>query len=134
MNKVAVYGTLKKGFGNHRVMEKAQGKFIKEDYVEINHLWTCGFPMVKFVKEGDTPSNKWLKVEIYEVDDKGVTWPLDRLEGYTEGSDWNLYNRIKTLSLSWEEVSVYEIVNDNNNVIENYFVEEKDGKLLYDWK
>ncbi len=132
MKRVAVYWTLKKGFHNHRVMEMAQGKFIREDYIQFKHLWSGGFPRVKFVKEGEWDINKWIKVEIYDVEEQNVHF-LDRLEGYTEGSEYNHYNRILIKTLSGEEVSAYEICHDNNNVAENYFKETVDGKNLYEW-
>lgn len=134
LNKVGVYGTLKKAFWNHRCMERAEGVFVREDYVQIKSLWSCGYPMAKFVHEWEENTNKWLKIEVYNVDDTWVTGALDSLEGYTPWSRYNLYDRIVVPSLSGEDISVYEICSNETNIIENYFVEEKDGKLLYNWK
>jgi gamma-glutamylaminecyclotransferase len=76
---IAVYGTLKKGFGNHRLLVNSKfiGSYVTESkHVMINH----GIPEA---------SPKWdigkqLSVELYEVNDK-VLEDLDSLEG---SPDW----------------------------------------------
>ena len=80
---VAVYGTLKKGHGNHGVMERAKGNFLGECWSKpkFTMISLGGFPGV--LLEGNTP----IKLEIYEVEDMD---PLDWLEGYPE-----FYNRKK---------------------------------------
>jgi len=35
---VAVYGTLKRGHGNNGCMKRAEGVFVKEDYLEVDKL------------------------------------------------------------------------------------------------
>lgn len=81
--KVFVYGTLKKGHGNHRVMELSNGKFLAEcetqyDGFAMVHLG--GFPGVIKTTDGTT-----IKGELYEVEHLEA---LDALEGYP-----NLYYR-----------------------------------------
>ena len=75
MHLVAVYGTLKKGFGNHRLL--AQSRFVGEALTEPNFtlLHLGGFPGI--VRSGDTA----VSCEVYEVDDITLA-RLDRLEGH----------------------------------------------------
>ena len=73
---VFVYGSLRKGFGNHRLLENS--KFLgygktKEKY----SLYADGIPYV--VKEPLTQ----IKGEIYQVDDETLH-RLDQLEGHPE--------------------------------------------------
>ena len=86
MNKVAVYGTLMRGEGNHSVMERAQGKFIGDTIIngfDMYHLG--GFP-------GCIPGAGTIECEVYEVENMSV---LDRLEGYYEHMpERGLYNRM----------------------------------------
>jgi len=129
IDRVAVYGTLKKGFSNHRMMTLARGEYQWKDYVQFNKMGTCWFPMLKFSKN----SNKWLEVEIYNVPITGIEWPLDGLEWYVPNSEYNLYNRIKVETKSGKKVWVYEIEEDIEDVSDNYFIEKKNNDLLYIW-
>ena len=73
---VAVYGTLKKGFGNHIIIEHCE--YIGSDLLEGFDLYDLGpFPGVYV---GD---NK-VFVEIYQVDSEYTKRALDRLEGYPD--------------------------------------------------
>ena len=104
-NKVFVYGTLRKGFGNHELLGSSTllGKAITESKYTMLHLG--GFPGV--VKGGDTS----ITGEIYECDDQCVK-RLDFLESHPE-----FYTRQMILVLpvnsgddqeaSWEEVQTY---------------------------
>ena len=70
---VAVYGSLKKGFGNHILLKHS--KFIGEDIVKGFEMRSMGsFP---FIRKGFGN----VHVEIYKVDDATMLH-LDRLEGY----------------------------------------------------
>ena len=78
--RVAVYGTLKKGRGNHQVMERAGGKLLGEDVVAASiYRYCAGFPAISL-----EPRHGVL-IEVYEITDIN---PLDRLEGYPR-----FYNR-----------------------------------------
>lgn len=79
--KVAVYGTLKQGHGNHTLLRDATyiGATVTEPTFTMYNLGA--FPAIE--AEGDTP----ISVEVYEVDDDTFE-RLDRLEGYP-----NFYNR-----------------------------------------
>lgn len=70
-----VYGTLKRGYGNHRYLEGAS--FIGEgETVEEYEMYDCGVPIVC---KGRRVSK--VKGELYEVDE-GVLRRVDELEGH----------------------------------------------------
>lgn len=85
---VAVYGSLKKGFGNHVLLEDAE--FLGEDWIPGWDMYSLGgFPAI-------TPSHRLrcldkndTKIEVYLVNEKEFI-SLDRLEGYP-----SFYNRTK---------------------------------------
>lgn len=77
--KVFVYGTLKKGFGNHHWMELAGGKFVSEAVLNGAKMYSCKYYPAIVLEEGS------VKGELYTIEDIA---PLDRLEGYPR-----LYNR-----------------------------------------
>ena len=84
--KVFVYGTLKKGFGNHILLEGS--KFL--GYAKTNPLFTMvslgGFPAV--IIDGETS----IQGEVYEVNEEALR-SLDRLEGHP-----NWYKRIEVVT------------------------------------
>ena len=86
-----------RGFGNHVVMQRACGTFIKEAVIDGLQLraYCFGFPCAVQVK-GYAVSG-----EVYKVDDTGLEH-LDRLEG--EG---HFYHRIKATTEEGDEVEVY---------------------------
>lgn len=82
VSMVFVYGTLKRSFGNHRTMMKANGRFVGE------HTTDPSFTMVSLqsypaVIEGGNTS---IVGEVFEVD---TIYPLDVLEGFP-----SFYNRV----------------------------------------
>lgn len=89
-NLVAVYGTLRKGQGNHRLLRDSTVKY--RGTIQSEPLFTMysqgGFPAL--VKGGNTS----ITMEVYEVDDDTLK-RLDQLEGYYEGREHNHYDRIK---------------------------------------
>lgn len=92
--KVAVYGTLKQGFSNHRVMQYAGGKKIGEEVLSGATMFSYGaFPVIAL----DCSENNIL-VEVYEVEDLE---PLDRLEGFP-----NFYDRSK-VETKWGSAWIY---------------------------
>lgn len=86
MNKhtVAVYGSLRKGLYNHPVL--AGAKYLRDTETDFPaNLRSLGsFP---YVHTTNVNSSSPVKVELYEVDDKGLE-RLDFLEGYP-----SFYNR-----------------------------------------
>lgn len=86
MRYVFVYGTLRRGHGNHRLLKSAN--FIGEAYVYGTMAALGGIPAV--IELGG--KNK-VRGEVYGVNDDELK-ELDRLEGYYgQGSD-NFYNRV----------------------------------------
>jgi len=113
-NYIAVYGTLRRGFHNHKLLEFFQADYLgKSKTVEkypmvIKH----GIPFVGQMKRNEMGSQ--IAVEIYRVSDECLD-QLDKLEGEP---DW--YHR--------EEVSLegFERVNQLGISIQMYFAHEID--------
>ena len=78
MNKIAVYGTLRRGNGNHRLIEHCN--MLSMEQIEGFHMYSLGgFPaVVPGKKDGFADT---ITVEVYEVDDDTLA-RVDRLEGY----------------------------------------------------
>lgn len=87
LNKVAVYGSLKRGFGNNGVL--GDSKFLGKKWLQgFDMFEVCSaFPCIT-VGEGK------IEVELFEID-KETLQRLDWLEGYRGEGDGNLYNRIE---------------------------------------
>ena len=117
---VAVYGSLRKGLGNHRVMEIAKGELVDAGYTSKNcNLYDLGaFPSVSLAHSS---ANKPVRVEVYQVPEDGVTGPLDGLEGYP-----HFYNR-----------TVINVDLDNGEVVQAwlYHIDAEKSKLVEsgDW-
>jgi len=106
--KVFVYGTLKKGYGNHRCLDGA--KFIKE---------TITKPIYDLVDVGYFPGlvsgNNAIQGEIYEINDS-ILKRLDNLEGYRgKSSNSNLYNRI-IIKIEDEDIYTYKFNRSSENL------------------
>ena len=117
---VAVYGTLRKGWGNHRSMKDAKGKFVGQGKTRENYnLYSLGpFPAVSMANtDNETP----VVVEVYRVEKEGLTGPLDGLEGYP-----GFYNRTKV-----------DVVLEGDNQVEAwlYHIDREQGSLIEggDW-
>jgi len=96
---IAVYGSLRKGLGNHRLIANAKmiGRFDSEP---IYNLWDLGaFPGLK---EGGSTS---VVMEVYEVNDALLS-RVDRLEGYDPYSEPHFYNRV-TIDTPFGEAYTY---------------------------
>jgi gamma-glutamylcyclotransferase (GGCT)/AIG2-like uncharacterized protein YtfP len=116
--KIAVYGSLRKGFHNHGLLENEHCEFI--DFARTKPQYTLfpisGFPGIK--KNGTTS----VLVEVYKVN-KEYLPTIDLLEGYREGREATFYDR-KKISVEYRngeegEVFIYEYVpNSNQPVIE----------------
>lgn len=88
MTKVFVYGTLKKGYHNHYLLEDSI--FLGEDKTYLSYvLLNCGFPYMCI--EENQPDHIAYQVvgEVYEVSCPKVLADLDRLEGVR----YNHYSR-----------------------------------------
>lgn len=74
-HRVFVYGTLKRGIHNHRLLETSE--YIGEGFtVEKFRMYTTGFPVLF---ESDHPDAKSVFGEVYDVDDDTLK-RLDQLE------------------------------------------------------
>ncbi|MDZ7697722.1 MAG: gamma-glutamylcyclotransferase family protein [Deltaproteobacteria bacterium] len=112
---VFLYGTLKRGFGNHHFLDGSRflGKAItKKKYA----LYVSGIP---FVIENEPVSQ--ISGEVYEVDEDTLA-RLDRLEGHP---DW--YCR-KWINLIMERGSLNDVEKVNEAWI--YFFPHKEGVLV----
>lgn len=94
MHKVFVYGSLKRGYGNHHFLEKSmyQGNIVTHPEYTMYSLGA--FPAV--VEGGDTS----IHGEVYEVTDSTME-ALDFLEGYP-----SFYNR-KKISTMYGDAWMY---------------------------
>jgi len=100
LNVVFTYGSLKKGHGNHRVMEMAGGEFMGEATMTGATMYSLGaFPGL-ILDDNTSP----IHGEVYRIQDIA---PLDRLEGFP-----SFYNRCiveTSIGPAW----VYYLNNEN---------------------
>jgi gamma-glutamylcyclotransferase (GGCT)/AIG2-like uncharacterized protein YtfP len=86
-NLFFVYGTLKLGYGNNRVLGNSS-KFIGKGVTTNRYkVYNIGFPLACYSKKG-----KPMLGEIFEVTESSVVEALDRLEG-----QGRFYTRVKRL-------------------------------------
>lgn len=110
LKKVVVYGTLKQGFGNHRLL--ANSKYLGVHTIPDGYTMYSlgGFPAI--VEGGDRP----VVAEVYEVDRETLI-RLDGLEGHP-----NWYCR-KTIPTQYGEADVYVMpkhkIRPNTPVVED---------------
>lgn len=119
MNKIliSVYGSLRKGLGNHRLLENAKylGDFQSEPVFSLYSLG--GYPGLK--TEGTTS----VTMEVYEVTPIEAN-RIDQLEGYTPGREATFYDKIP-IDTPYGEASVYTYV---DKIPESRLVESGDWK------
>lgn len=78
---VAVYGTLKQGHSNHKVMKTAGGAYVGDGRTSAKYrLCIDGLP---YLIRGASPDGHNVAVEVYDVDQAGLTI-LDSLEGHPD--------------------------------------------------
>lgn len=104
---VAVYGTLKAGFGNHfRCGMTTQAELVDTDTIPGVLLHLGGFP--GFVPEMDGEEPGPVTVEVYRLLDNEIGRRLDQLEGYDPNRDDNgFYTRRTTTTHKGYEVDTY---------------------------
>jgi gamma-glutamylcyclotransferase (GGCT)/AIG2-like uncharacterized protein YtfP len=89
---VCVYGTLRKGFGNHGYLDNEHSELLGSMKTPAAYtmysLAGGGFPGV--AEGGDTE----IQIEVYRVNDENVLRRIYRLEGYSgvRGSERNWYD------------------------------------------
>ncbi|WP_443257757.1 gamma-glutamylcyclotransferase [Virgibacillus sp. L01] len=86
MPNVFVYGTLRKGERNHHFLDGAPCTFGQCQTNGSLYDTNNGYPVMKENK------SSWIYGELYEVTESQLR-AIDRLEGFEEGSQDNLYNR-----------------------------------------
>jgi len=111
---VAVYGSLRAGLGNHRVLDTKWGgsEYVKTTRTADNHnlrAYCSGFPCVS-LNEGEGT----VVVELYRILTDETAHRLDRLEGYP-----SFYDRTKIEMLDGEEAWIYHINNSQAEIIED---------------
>ncbi len=73
---VAVYGTLKQGYGNNRILQGGNASLLSEGIVRGFKLYDSGFPVAAH-SEGDC-----IRVEVWDIgDDEESIVTLNRLDG-----------------------------------------------------
>lgn len=88
VNKVAVYGSLREGLHNYRVVSRSKKLGMFESLPQYSMYSVAGnFPAL--IDKGSTS----IVMEVYEIDEKTLN-SLDNLEGYiSPGHTSNHYNR-----------------------------------------
>lgn len=114
--KVAVYGSLRKNFHNHGLLDNENCIFIGEGHTEPEYTL---FPIASFpgIKKNGTTA---VKVEVYEVKEDYLP-SIDALEGYSENREPTFYDRqtvpIKMVDGDEVEAFIYEYVPSNTKPI-----------------
>lgn len=97
---VAVYGSLRQGMGNHRLLQDGEAAFLGTERVSGFQMYSMGgFPFI-------TPAEGEIRIELYKVD-RDTMLRLDRLEGYP-----SFYDR-KLIQTSKGQAWIYFIVGKN---------------------
>ena len=107
---VAVYGSLKQGFGNHGRLSRGNSEFVKQVTVDLPfYMVSLGaFPALIPSEE-----NHSINVELYKVDDRTFR-DLDCLEGYP-----SFYDR-KLVNINNEDYYIYFLHNNRGyDVVED---------------
>lgn len=80
LERVCVYGTLRKGNHNHAILSRS--KFLGEfKTAPVYNMYNMGCPFISHVDNGMP-----ISTEVYEVDQE-TSWHLDALEGYPYAYD-----------------------------------------------
>jgi len=112
----AVYGSLKRGFGNHRLLQNKDAKFIGTTKTKARFsLYSLGgFPGIK--NDGKTA----VEIEVFDVQTPELESRLDMLEGYGgANSRYNMYNK-EVIDTEFGKAFIYTY---NGGVSEDRFIE-----------
>lgn len=126
MDKVFVYGTLMKGFWNHRA-------YLEGRISRITPGKTCG--LLYHLPEGYPAmleGDEAVKGEIMEPVNETLLKSLDRLEGYAEGRSQNLYERHvrSVMTEDGKEVDCWVYIYSDERYAQENGIHVPDG----DWK
>lgn len=97
---VFVYGTLKQGYGNNRLLSTAE--FVRNATISGFKLHDSGFPVAE-----KTDDEHFVRGEIFKIKRSVHLRSLDGLEGYREGNENSMYHREVHTTEDGEEVSLY---------------------------
>ena len=110
--RVAVYGTLKRGFHNHFLLEDSE--YLGVDRIKGYSMHSMGYYPAVVTSEDE---NDLISVEVYEVDAETLA-ALDTLEGYGGfASKDNMYNR-KQIETVYGDTHFYEWADPNFAITE----------------
>lgn len=121
---ICCYGTLRRGFGNHRIISNADylGTFNTEPIYNLHDLG--GFPGLK--NNGTTS----VVMEVYAVNEQEAV-RVDMLEGYEEGRTPTFYDK-QPIETPWGTAGVYIYVDnlDRTPIVESgdYYEHRKGEK------
>lgn len=87
---VAVYGTLRAGFWNYDRFLKGNSELVAEQRLPGFSMYGTTIPHI--IKNEDDKDG--IFIEVYKVSDR-ILKHLDMLEGYVEGRDNNVYERME---------------------------------------
>lgn len=116
MNKVAVYGSLLSGLGNHPVLSSRRAKLLGTDKTASEYTMHS-FGAYPAITEGGSTS---ITIEVYEVDDECLQ-ACNRLEGFRgEDNPGNFYNR-KVIKTRFGNAYIYYLneVRSSSPVVED---------------
>lgn len=130
---VFVYGTLKSGYGNNRLLRNST--FVRDAIVDGFELYQVGFP-VAMPKEGFSASG-----EIWDIGEGAVAEAtvrsLDGLESYfEENEDASMYHRRVHVTRCGESVSMYvgNPLDWNRYFQDNPRMCDLDEEKVYTWR
>ena len=90
---VAVYGSLRKGMGNHPLLERGDATFLSAERITGWDMYSMGgFPFISPATEQSE-----IKIEVYKVNHTTML-RLDQLEGYPSFYDRKLVHTTKGLA------------------------------------
>jgi len=128
---MAVYGTLRKGFGNYEnyikpAINSGKAKFIGKGKTEKKYTMHCaGIP---FVIENEQTVN--IVVEVYEINDYKVIDDIDKLEGHP---DWYERREVPIILDNGKKIKAwmyfytsYESMSERMRKLDSYLLESGD--------
>lgn len=107
---VAVYGSLRKGMGNHRLLDNNDSVHLSTERISGFEMYQYGGSYFPFIRHGDGE----ITIEVYAVSSM-VMRRLDMLEGYDENNKYGgFYNR--------------ELVQTSKGQAYIYFIDQDPGR------
>lgn len=105
--RIAVYGSLLSGLGNHRVLGRylPEGKAVlvgTDKIMGFDLYAVSSFPGIKRNPQLD----KTVVVEVYDVDDEALS-SVRSLEGYRPGANNTFYDEVIAPTVKHDSVAVY---------------------------